>query len=241
VIALALLTVLAATPASYGELLTRYVVDDRWVDYDAWHASGADREALQHAIDTLAARDLFALEADAQIAAWINLYNAITVDLILEAWPVASIKDLDDPWSTPRVVVGGRELSLDDIEHGILRRDFDEPRIHFALNCASVSCPPLAATPFTGAELDAQLDARTQRTLEDPEWLDASGCGGAYGRGEIRISKLFDWFEDDFGGEAGIRAFLRRYRPDLRFPIENTGCRLEILDYDWSLNAPPET
>ena len=69
---------------------------------------------------------------------------------------------------------------------------------------------------------------------------DVSGCPGTYGSGVIRLSKLFDWFSDDFGGEAGVRAFLEEHRPDLRFTVANTGCRLESIDYDWSLNAPPE-
>jgi hypothetical protein len=238
VIALFLVSLLAAT--SYGELLERYVLDDRWVDYTAWRASAEDHAALQEYIDRLSGEDLFALEQEAQIAAWINLYNAVTVDLILDHEPVGSIKELDDPWSARRVTVAGRDLSLDDIEHEILRKDFDEPRIHFALNCASVSCPPLSATPFTAEELDEQLDQRTLRTLSDPEWLDAGGCPGAYGSGVIRVTKLFAWFADDFGGEAGIRAFLQRYRPDLRFTVANTGCKLESIRYDWSLNAPPE-
>lgn len=237
-IALFMVTLLAAT--TYGTLLERYVVDDRWVDYAAWRASDEDHRALENYIDELTATDLFSLERDAQIAAWINLYNAVTVDLILDHEPVDSIKDLDDPWGTRLVVVAGRELSLDDIEHEILRPSFDEPRIHFALNCASVSCPPLSATPFVAESLDAQLDERTRRTLQDTEWLDTSGCPGTYGSGVIRLSKLFDWFADDFGGETGVRAFLEEHRPDLRFTAANTGCKLKSIDYDWSLNAPPE-
>jgi hypothetical protein len=233
-----LISLLAAT--TYGELLDRYVVDDRWVDYTAWRASDDDRQALQQYIDELSDEDLFSMEPEAQIAAWLNLYNAVTVDLILDHDPVESIKQLDDPWSAKRVVVAGRELSLDDIEHEILRRDFDEPRIHFALNCASVSCPPLSGTPFFADSLDEQLEERTLRTLSDPEWLDPTGCPGTYGSGVIRVSKLFDWFADDFGGESGVRAFLQRYRPDLRFTVANTGCKLESIEYDWSLNAPPE-
>jgi hypothetical protein len=234
------LLLLAVAPADYDSLLERYVVDDRWIDYAAWHASDEDRSALENYIDTLAAEDLFSLGRDEQIAAWINLYNAVTVDLILDNYPVDSIKDLDSPWGAGRVTVAGRVLSLDDIEHRILRVDFDEPRIHFALNCASVSCPPLDYRAYRAEDLDAQLDAVTLRALNADDWLDASGCPGAYGSGEIRVSKIFDWFADDFGGEEGIRAFLAEFRPDLRFRLANTGCSLEAMDYDWSLNEQPE-
>jgi hypothetical protein len=237
---LLVLVLLTITPADYDGLLDRYVVDGRWVDYGAWHASDEDRSALQNYVDALAAEDLFSFDRDEQIAAWINLYNAVTVDLILDHYPVGSIKDLDSPWGTARVTVAGRELSLDDIEHRILRVDFDEPRIHFALNCASVSCPPLDSRAYRAEDLDEHLDAVTLRALSDDDWLDVSGCPGAYGSGEIRVSKIFDWFADDFGGEEGIRAFLTAFRPDLRFRLANTGCSLEAMDYDWSLNEQPE-
>lgn len=230
--------------AQYSDLLERYVVQERWVDYDAWRASEQDRTALQKYIDDLAAADIFALERDAQIAAWINLYNALTVDLILDHEPVGSIKDLGSlmtsPWEPALVTVAGRELSLNDIEHEILRKNFREPRIHFALNCASVSCPPLGPTEFTADNLEVLLDEAASRALHDKQWFDPSGCAGAYGSGTLRLTKLFDWFSDDFGGEDGVRAFILRYRPELRFQLLNTGCTLEFMDYDWNLNAPPE-
>jgi hypothetical protein len=139
------------------------------------------------------------------------------------------------------VTVAGRGLSLNEIEHEILRKDFAEPRIHFALNCASVSCPPLGAREFTADNLDVLLDEASSRALHDEQWFDPSGCAGAYGPGTLRLTKLFDWFADDFGGETGVRAFIQRYRPELRFQLLNTGCTLEYMDYDWSLNAPPES
>ena len=244
-IALLILLIPSAAFAQYSELLERYVVENRWVDYDAWRASTEDRAALQEYIDGLAATDVFALDHDAQIAAWINLYNALTVDLILDNEPVDSIKDLGSlltsPWEPALVTMDGRELSLNDIEHEILRKDFAEPRIHFALNCASVSCPPLAAREYTADNLDQLLDEAALRVLHDDGWFDPRGCGGAYGSGTLRLSKLFDWFSDDFGGEDGVRAFIQHYRPDLKFQLLNTECSLEYMDYDWSLNAPPET
>jgi hypothetical protein len=244
---IALLTLLipSMAPAQYADLLERYVVQERWVDYDTWRNSPEDRAALQAYIDGLVTTDIFALEHDAQIATWINLYNALTVDLILDNEPVASIKDLGSlmtsPWEPVLVTVAGRELSLNEIEHEILRKDFAEPRIHFALNCASVSCPPLGAREYTAGNLDSLLDEASSRALQDEAWFDPSGCGGAYGSGTLRLTRLFDWFSDDFGGEEGVRAFIQRYRPELRFQLLNTGCTLEYMDYDWNLNAPPES
>ncbi len=243
-IALLILLIPSMATAQYSDLLERYVVEDRWVDYDAWRASTEDRVALQEYIDDLVATDIFALDHDAQIASWINLYNALTVDLILDHEPVDSIKDLGSlmtsPWEPVLVTVNGRELSLNDIEHEILRKDFEEPRIHFALNCASVSCPPLAAREYTAENLDSLLDEVASRALHDVAWFDPSGCDGAYGSGSLRLTKLFDWFSDDFGGEDGVRAFIQRYRPELKFQLLNTGCSLVYMDYDWNLNAPPK-
>jgi hypothetical protein len=244
-IMLLILSIPSVATAQYADLLDRYVVQERWVDYDGWRASTEDRAALQAYIDGLVATDIFALEHDEQIAAWINLYNALTVDLILDNEPVASIKDLGtlmtSPWEPVLVTVAGRELSLNTIEHEILRKDFEEPRIHFALNCASVSCPPLASREYTADNLDSLLDEVASRALHDDTWFDPSGCGGAYGPGALRLTRLFDWFSDDFGGEDGVRAFIQRYRPELRFQLLNTGCTLEYMDYDWNLNAPPES
>ena len=208
-IALLILLIPSAATAQYSALLERYVVEDRWVDYDSWRASIEDREALQAYIDSLVAAEIFSLDHDEQIATWINLYNALTVNLILDNKPVESIKDLGSlltsPWEPVLVTVEGRELSLNDIEHEILRKAFEEPRLHFALNCASVSCPPLASREYTADNLDFMLDEVCSRALHDTAWFDPSGCGGAYGSGTIRLSKLFDWFSDDFGGEDGDR------------------------------------
>lgn len=236
---------LADTTAAWDALTGRYVVDERWIDYDAWHATPADVEALHGVVDGFEAIDPDALDRDDALAFWINVYNAVTVELILEHHPVASIKDIDgagllgSPWKLERITIGGQALTLDEIEHEIIRPTFDEPRIHFAVNCASVGCPPLASEAYVGARLDAQLDRATRRALHDRAWLDLSGCTGAYGDGTIRLTKIFEWFADDFGGDAGIRDFLARHRPDAAFRVRNTSCSLSFMDYDWELNDPP--
>jgi len=232
--------------AAWGTLTAKYVVDDRWIDYESWHVDAHDVAALSNTVDAFEAIDPDALEGDDRLAFWINVYNAVTVELILDHYPVDSIKDIDgagllgSPWKLERVTIAGRPLTLDQIEHEIIRVEFDEPRIHFAVNCASVGCPPLASEPYVGARLDEQLEAATRRAMNDPTWVDLSDCGGSYDDGAIRLTKLFDWFRDDFGGDAAVRNFIARYRPADAFRLRNTNCDLEYVDYDWSLNAPPE-
>lgn len=227
----------------YDTLLERYVVDDRWVDYPAWHQSEEDRGRLERYLDEMAAVEASALDRDEALAYWINLYNALTLDLILDHYPVTSIKDLGgvltSAWEKELVEVEGRALTLDQIENDVIRPRFEDPRIHFALNCAAVSCPPLPSFAYTASLLESQLERVTRRAVRDPAWVDLQRCQ-TYGKGTIRLSKIFDWYAEDFGGEAGIRRFLARYRPEEKLPLQNEGCRLDYLDYDWSLNLPPD-
>lgn len=222
----------------YDRLLRRHV-DPPVVDYRAWHASDEDMAQLAAVVDSLEAIRPTVLGDSDALAYWINLYNAVTLELVLEHYPVDSIKDIGgiftSAWEKERVTVEGRALTLDEIENDIIRPQFAEPRIHFALNCAAVSCPPLSAEAYVGKQLERQLEMATRRALNDPRWVDLSGCGEE--RGEIRVTKILDWYEEDFGGERGVREFLARYRPDDRALLLEAGCELEYLDYDWSLNA----
>ncbi len=228
---------------AWNTLVERYVVDERWVDYAAWHASGDDVQALRDVVDAYEAVDASTLSRDQRVAYWLNLYNAATVELVLEHFPVESIKDIGgligSPWGIERVTVAGEALTLDQIQHEKLDPVAQDPRIHFALNCASVGCPPLAPFAFTGDAIDEQLDRVTRRAVTDTAWVDLSGCAGTYGDGTIRLTKIFDWYRDDFGGDDGIREFLIRYRPDDAFRLRNTSCALDFSGYDWNLNAPP--
>lgn len=247
--ALALLLVgmrpLLAAPvdsSSYDDLLQRYVVQERYVDYAVWHANSEDLEALHDYVRTLEDTDTEALSRDEALAYWINLYNAATLRLVLDHWPVVSIRDLGGRNPTifeeELIEVRGQPMSLDSIENDMLRARHPDPRIHFALNCASVSCPPLFPHAFTGRDIDAELDTVTRRAVSDPFWVDLSQCGDS-GRGRIRLSKLFEWYSEDFGGDAGIRSFLAHYRPGDADRLGNQACPVSYKDYDWSLNLPP--
>ncbi|MBX3490133.1 MAG: DUF547 domain-containing protein [Parvibaculum sp.] len=231
----------------WGELLRTYVVvpppADRgavphFVDYAGLKAGKTDRKALGAYIESLEAVDPAALPRDEQFAFWVNLYNALTVQVVVDHYPVASIRDISispgffsrGPWGRKLVRVAGRDLSLDDIEHAILRPEFGDPRVHYAVNCASWSCPDLAVEPYEGATLDAQLDAAARRYVNSPRGVEFRG-------GRLTVSSIFSWYKKDFGGtEAGVLAHLRKYaEPELAAALAKA-TRVSSYDYDWSLN-----
>lgn len=169
-----------------------------------------------------------------KIAYWINAYNVFTVKLIVDNYPVNSIKDLNPSISIPTVrsiwtkewfQIGGEDFSLDQIEHKILRKDFEEPRIHFAVNCASISCPVLRAEAYEPDRLDAQLDEQARIFLNDEtrNLIDTD---------KPRVSKLFSWFTGDFTNGQTVAEFINRYSKKQLDP----DVKLRYLDYDWALN-----
>lgn len=166
-----------------------------------------------------------------KLAYWINAYNAFTVKLIIENYPVSSIKDiadgtvlLDSAWDIKFFKIGGIDFDLNTVEHDILREDFDEPRIHFVINCASISCPNLLNEAYTSAELEAQLDRQTRAFLND----DSKNIISAKG---IQLSSIFSWFEGDFKKFGGVIEFIKIYKPEI-----NENLPIEYLEYDWNLN-----
>ena len=219
----------------YGALLAAHV-QNGVVEYGGLKKQGKQVQAV---LDSLAAIDPATLSAADQKAYYINAYNLWTLELILEHWPgIRSIKEagsfIRSPWKRNFVRLHGGAVSLDDIEHGILRRQFSDPRVHFALNCASRSCPPLAAQPYRGESLDAQLEERTAAFINNP-------ANTFVRQGRLHVSKIFDWYSDDFGGGDGVWAFIRHYAgPQLAASLNTvTDRRLLFTDYDWSLNDRP--
>ena len=213
-------------------------------DYGGLKASPHDRAALKAYIASLETVDPEALSREEAFAFWVNLYNALTVEVVVDHYPVASIRDIDispglfstGPWGRKFVTVAGRELSLDDIEHGILRPQFGDPRVHYAVNCASIGCPDLAAEAYRGDNLDAMLDEAARAYVNSARGARVEG-------GELTASSIFKWYRKDFGGtEAGVLAELRKYAaPGLLEKLENV-VSVASYDYDWSLNdtAAPE-
>ena len=169
-----------------------------------------------------------------QMAYWINAYNAFTVQLIIRYYPLKSIKEIggkipfiNSSWDIKFIQLGGETLDLNNIEHGILRKEFVEPRVHFALNCASFSCPKLRNEAYTAEKLEQQLNDQAKAFINNPE-KNILGDGSS-----IKISKLFTWFEGDFKKKSDdIPAFLSQFS---KIKISEDA-KIDYLDYNWNLN-----
>jgi len=215
----------------YDVLLQKYVVG-LGVDYAGWVANRQDVSALRQYVTELTALDPATWNPNEQLAYWLNLYNAVTVRLILDNYPLESIKDLGgflkkSPWKRELVSVAGRDLSLNDIENEIIRPTFQDPRIHFALNCASVGCPPLKAGAYFPATLSEHLDAACRRALNEEQWVRVEN-------NQVFLTKIFEWYADDFKQDGGsILGFISGYRDT---DLVEGEFEVKIMDYDWSLN-----
>ena len=225
---------------AWGTFLTRYraVGADGVARIRYAVVAAADRDALRQYVARLAAVDVDALARPEQFAYWVNLYNAATLRLVLERYPVKSIRDISvsgglfevGPWGAKLITVKGERLSLDDIEHRILRPIWRDPRIHYVVNCASVGCPDVPPAPLTGANLETMLDAAARGYVNHPR-------GAAVRDGRLAVSSLYRWYREDFGGsEAGVLAHLRRYAaPPLAAQLAGVSV-VDRYQYDWALN-----
>lgn len=209
------------------------------VDYAAIHAAPAD---LAGYVAEVAAAPVSTLSAADRKALSINAYNACTMKLVADSYPIVSMQDLDGGkvWDTRRCVVGGVALTLDEIEGGL--RKLGDPRIHAALNCAAIGCPPLSSQVYTGATLDAQLDAAATR------WAATAGWGG----GVLSVNRIFDWYGEDFIARHGAASFdipgldgkteaaanfIAAYAPERAGALRAGGYTVTFVDYDWRLNG----
>ena len=200
--------------------------------------SAADRRALKAYLNHLESTRASTLSRDEQMAFWINLYNALTIDVVLDHYPVDSIKDISiggglfssGPWKKELVTVEGRRLSLDNIEHDILRKEWQDPRVHYAVNCASMSCPNLQDRAFSGADLDEMLNRGAVAYVNHPRGVRVAG-------GKVYMSQIFSWYRRDFGAtDADIIRHVSQYaNPALRSSLA-TIKTISGYDYDWSLN-----
>jgi hypothetical protein len=204
-------------------------------DYAA--VSAADRQGLKAYISALQAVRITAHNRDVQMAYWINLYNALTVNVILDNYPVESIRDISSglfssgPWGTEVATVEGANLSLDDIEHEILRPIWRDNRIHYVVNCASIGCPNLAGVAYTASNLAELLEHGARDYINNPR-------GVRVDNGRVIASKLYDWYADDFGSRDELFAHLRHYAdPQLRTALDGQ-TRIYDYEYDWALNSP---
>jgi hypothetical protein len=219
----------------YGQLLQQYVTDG-WVDYIGFKKEEAQLDSY---LDYLAKTDPEQMEEKDRFAFYINVYNAYTIKLILTNFengkPLASIKDIGSffskPWSIKFVNVGGKMYTLDNIEHDILRPTFKDARIHFAVNCASKSCPPLISVPYSGTNLDQQLDASTIAFINNEQENRLVG-------NTLHISSIFKWFKEDFHNNP-IGFFEKYANGKLKKELTSQKDQIKVkyLRYDWSLNG----
>ena len=212
-------------------VLGLYVDDAGLVDYRGLAGAQGD---LTTYIESLASTDPSVLASDDERKAyWINAYNAITLAGILHYYPTRSIRDLPGFWQRITTNCGGQVVSLDQIEHEILR-PMGDPHVHMAINCASMSCPKLANHAYTGAALEGQLDVAARAFLGSPQRnrFDSDGQ-------RAQLSMIFSWFGSDFAVKpySGVRGFVRRYGPTL--PWLAADFPVDYLPYDWSLNDRP--
>jgi len=215
---------------AYAELLQQYVQTDG-VDYDAWAADQSDLDALKAVLADWAKVDVAELSTAEKKAFYINLYNAGMLQAVFNNYPLESVKEIGLlPFSIFKkefILQGDRELSLDGIEKGILLKAYFDPRIHFAVNCASESCPPLRQEPFLGAQLESQLNEQARLFAESKR---AARVDKAAKR--IAYSELFKWYADDFPGKNPAY-YLNQYRTE-PLPLDYA---IDWITYDWSLNA----
>ena len=225
--------------APFTTLLKTYVkTDATGLNRVNYQAMKADRPALKAYIQQLATIKVSALKKAEQFALWANLYNALTLDVVTAAYPVASIRDIDispglfsnGPWGKKLIIIEGASLSLDDIEHKILRPVFKDPRVHYAVNCASIGCPNLGKEAFTGPMLERQLQAAATAYINSKRGLSIKN-------GNLIASKIYSWFQKDFGvGESGVLTHLKKYaNPTLKAKLQQAA-KLDGYEYDWSLN-----
>lgn len=216
----------------YAGLLKKYVKNGV-VDYAGFKK---EETQLNQYLSTLEKTDTKALPHNAQFAFYINAYNAWTIKLILTGYPgVKSIKDLGSffksPWKKKIARIDGKVLTLDHIENDILRPRFKDPRVHFAINCASKSCPPLQSEPYRGDILDQQLTEVTEAFINDPDRNRLEGD-------KLYVSKILKWYSEDFDDDI-VGFFIKYAKGALRQKLQKNMKHIEVeyLDYDWSLNG----
>ncbi len=205
-------------------------------DYAA--VTAADRQVLKGFVADMVRVPVSSMSRQAQLPYWVNLYNALTVDVVLDHYPVRSIRDIDispglfadGPWDKKLVEIESETLSLNDIEHRILRPIWRDPRLHYVVNCAAIGCPNLRSTAYRAETMEQSLEEAARGYINDPR-------GVSIRAGRVTVSRIYDWFIEDFGGnEAGVMAHLKRYAAA---PVAGQLATIGTLHesrYDWRLN-----
>ena len=205
----------------WNNLLQKHVSKNGMVDYKGFKS---DRAKLDNYLKMLSSQEPTKDWSNNELLAYyINLYNAYTVDLILRNYPVKSIKDISSPWTKEFIKVGDTEISLGGIENSILRK-MNEPRIHFAINCASISCPKLLNEAYTAAEIEEQLERVTREFINSDK--------NEISENSAKLSSIFDWYKKDFKEDGSVIDYINKYS-ETRI---KTGASISYKEYDWNLN-----
>lgn len=230
----------------YAELLQIYVDENGMVDYEALQQNRQSLDQFNASIGAVSAATYESWSDDEKIAFLINAYNSFTLQSIIDQDPIKdSIRDIPGVWRIRAFEIAGDSKTLDNIEHQTLRKDFNEPRIHAALNCTALSCPTLRQEPYTAEQLDQQLDEQVKQWLSSPYGVQIDREAG-----EVKISEIFDWFGEDWLADYGVEAgfagsekeraalnFMTQYldEEDAAY-LEAGDYEVKYLDYDWALN-----
>jgi len=219
--------------SGFDKLLKQYVNDAGGVDYAGLMA---ERKTLQAYIQRIADVPFDKLGRDEKLALLINAYNAFTLELILDNWnngQLESIKDIPNQWTDQRWVIAGQTYSLNEIEHEQVRPKFKEPRIHWALVCAAVGCPPLRSEAYVAGQLDKQLADQARFVHTHDKWYRFDQTANT-----VNLTQLYKWYGGDFEQVAGsVLAYAAQYDPDLKRALDaGQTPRIKWLGYDWSLN-----
>lgn len=217
----------------WDQLLRKHVDSEGLVNYKGFISDSA---RLNNYLSALSENppDKSKWTQEEQLTYWINAYNAFTVKLIVDNYPVTSIRDLhpslhipllNTVWHIKFFSIGGEKFNLDRIEHDILRREFNEPRIHFAIVCASYSCPPLRNESYTADRIEKQLTEQAVLFINNPKWNRLS-------EDSLALSSIFKWFKGDFTKKGSLIDFLNSYST---LTIQEDA-KIKYLDYDWLLN-----
>ena len=205
----------------WSSFLQKHVTANGNVNYKSIKANEADLNTYLNQFVKISPQESWA--KNETLAYWINAYNAFTIKLIIDNYPVNSIKDIKNPWDKKFIPVDGKMISLNFIEHSILRK-MNEPRIHFAINCASISCPKLLNKAYLPETLDSQLDVATTTFI--------SSENNSIKQDKLALSKIFKWFAEDFKKEGSLIDFLNNYS---KTKI-NSNPKIVYFGYNWDLN-----
>ena len=220
----------ALADAGWASILRDYATSDGGFRYAALLADAEARAQLQEYVAQVAALSLDELTGPARLAALINAYNALTLESVLQLWPVESVLQEEGFFDARTHVVGGVSMTLNTLENEWIRT-LGEPRIHFAVNCASVGCPALAAEPWQASTLETMLEERTRAYVRATTVVNEQAQ-------QVQVSTLFNWFAADFGGELGVRQFVAARLDDApAAQVRDASFTLTYAEYDWALNG----